>query len=102
LVKERYELSAFSTLNRLFGHIRALLNNRLFSRISTSLSQIEQIYLDQLLAADTLESTATLNLLGYPPKTATLNGVRQLQTKFDALLILNFVRGVFPQGLHEF
>jgi TnpA family transposase len=86
LVKERYELPAFSTLDRLVGHIRASVNNRLFSRISTGLSQVEQIYLDQLLSADTLESTATLNLLKSPPKSATLSGVRQLQTKFDALM----------------
>lgn len=86
LVKERYELPAFSTLDRLVGHIRASVNNRLFSRISTGLSQVEQIYLDQLLSADALESTATLNLLKSPPKSATLNGVRQLQTKFDALM----------------
>jgi TnpA family transposase len=86
LVKERYELPAFSTLDRLVGHIRHQVNNRLFSRISTGLSQIEQIYLDQLLSVDALESTATLNLLKSPPKSATLSGVRQLQTKFDALI----------------
>jgi TnpA family transposase len=86
LVKERYELPAFSTLDRLVGHIRASVNNRLFSRVSTGLSEVEQIYLDQLLMGETNESTATLNLLKSPPKNATLNGVRQLQTKFDALM----------------
>jgi len=28
LVKERYELPAFSTLDRLVGHIRTIVNNR--------------------------------------------------------------------------
>ena len=85
LVKERYELPAFSTIDRLVGHIRSMVNNRLFLRMSTGLSQIEQVYLDQLLNSNIFDSTAILNLLKSPPKSATLNGVRQLQTKFDGL-----------------
>lgn len=33
LVKERYELPAFSSLDRLVGHIRTLTNRRLFKRV---------------------------------------------------------------------
>ena len=38
LVKERYELPAFSTLDRLVGHIRSVVNTRLFKRVARRLS----------------------------------------------------------------
>ena len=38
LVKQRYELPAFSTLDRLIGHVRSLVNNRLFARVGVGLS----------------------------------------------------------------
>jgi TnpA family transposase len=88
LVKERYELPAFSTLDRLIGHIRSMVNNRLFILCSEGLSINEQIYLDQLLVAtsDEVDGNATLNLLKSPPKSAKLSGVKLLQSKFDILM----------------
>lgn len=88
LVKERYELPAFSTLDRLIGHIRSMVNNRLFTLCSEGLSINEQIYLDQLLVATGNEGdeNATLNLLKSPPKSAKLSGVKLLQSKFDILM----------------
>ncbi len=46
LVKERYELPAFSTIDRLAKNIRSITNTRLFQLVCTGLSQIEQAYLD--------------------------------------------------------
>lgn len=86
LVKERYELPAFSTIERLIGHIRSVTNNRLFARVGVGLSTFEQMYLDQLLVGETAESSATLNLLKSPPKRSTLSGMKLLQSKFDALM----------------
>lgn len=86
LVKERYELPAFSTLDRLIGHVRSLVNNRLFARVGVGLSTSEQIYLDRLLLGETDESIATLNLLKSPPKRTKLSGMKLLQSKFDALM----------------
>lgn len=86
LVKERYEIPAFSTLDRLIGHVRSFVNNRLFARVGVGLSTSEQIYLERLLVEEKDESIATLNLLKAPPKRATLNGMKLLQSKFDALL----------------
>jgi TnpA family transposase len=88
LVKERYELPAFSTLDRLIGHIRSMVNNRLFILCSEGLSINEQIYLDQLLVAtgNETDGNATLNLLKSPPKSAKLSGVKLLQSKFDILM----------------
>lgn len=86
LVKERYELPAFGTLDRLIGHIRTFVNNRLFGRVNNGLSSTEIVYLDQLLLGDIEESITTLNLLKSPPKSATFKGMKQLLTKFDALM----------------
>ncbi len=89
LVKERYELPAFSTLDRLIRHIRSMVNNRLFTLCSQGLSTTEQIYLDQLLVVIDKEEdneNATLNLLKSPPKSAKLNGMKLLQNKFDMLM----------------
>ena len=86
LVKERYELPAFSTLDRLVGHVRAVTNNRLFQLVEKGLSQLQQAYLDLLLEPDCPESVATLNLLKSPPKSATLSHLKQLQVKFNQLM----------------
>lgn len=86
LVKERYELPAFSTLDRLVDRVRTITNTRLFGRVSASLSPTEQVYLDRLLVKETDESVATLNLLKSPPKSATLSHMQQLQAKFNSLM----------------
>jgi hypothetical protein len=86
LVKERYELPAFSTLDRLIRHLRHLTNNRLFELVSQGLTDNERIYLDRLLVGKTEDSSATLNLLKSPPHSATLTGMKLLQSKFDALM----------------
>ncbi len=86
LVKERYELTTFNSLDRLVGHVRSITNNRLFQRVSQSLSRDEQAYLDQLLLGETSESIVTLNLLKSPHKSAKLSQIKQLQTKFNSLM----------------
>jgi hypothetical protein len=92
LVKERYELPAFSTLDRLIRHIRSMVNNRLFALCSQGLSINEQIYLDQLLVVtnkeDEDDENATLNLLKSPPKSAKLSGIKLLQ-KLDEIAAYN-------------
>lgn len=86
LLQERYELPAFKTLDRLIGHIRAMVKNRLFQRVSGVLEITEILYLDQLLVRDSEESIATLNLLKSRPRSATLGGMKQLLAKFDSLM----------------
>lgn len=86
LVKERYELPAFSTIDRLAKNIRSITNTRLFKRVCAGLSQIEQAYLDRLILSESKESVATLNLLKSPPKSATLSHMQELQTKFNQLM----------------
>lgn len=86
LVKERYELPAFSTLDSLVAKVRSIKNTRLFQRVLAGLSDAEQAYLDQLLLPESSESQATLNLLKAPPKSATLSHMEALQSKFNFLM----------------
>lgn len=86
LIKERYELPAFSTLDRLAGNIRSIINIRLFHRVSDGLTPTEQAYLDELLSPGAVDSQATLNLLKSPAKSASLSHLQQLQSKFDRLM----------------
>ncbi|MDV2997801.1 MAG: Tn3 family transposase TnXo19 [Chroococcidiopsis sp. SAG 2025] len=86
LVKERYELPTFSTLDRLVDRVRTSANTRLFGRVSAGLSQTEQAYLDRLIAKESDTASATLNLLKSPPKSATLSHMQQLQAKFNSLM----------------
>lgn len=86
LVKERYELPAFSTLDHLVSNVRSTTNNQLFQQISDGLSAEEQIYLDRLLLSELPETQASLNLLKSPPKSATFAHLAQLQTKFNQLM----------------
>ncbi|NJR57124.1 MAG: Tn3 family transposase [Acaryochloris sp. CRU_2_0] len=86
LVKERYELPAFSTLDRSAGHARQFANTRLFRRVSRGLTPSERTYLDGLLVADSDDNHVTLALLKAPPQKATLTHMQQLQAKFDQLM----------------
>lgn len=52
LIKERYELPAFSTLDLLVRRYRNFVNRRLFNRIFSRLSPIEAERLDALLKPD--------------------------------------------------
>ena len=91
LVKERYELPAFSTLDRLVGHIRTVVNNRLFGRVATAMTPAQQTFVDDLVA--TLpESGLTFSLLRTPPKSVRLSHIQALQAKFEQMLTCGDVR----------
>ena len=49
LVKNRYELPPFATLDRLVRHVRNLVNQQLFSQITSQLSHEAQQRLNDLL-----------------------------------------------------
>ena len=93
LVKERYELPAFSTLDRLVSKVRTAVNNRLFEKVARQMSPVEIAYLDGLLGDEddhpnqpSEQFLATLSDLKAIPKNATISHIRELQTKFDRLM----------------
>lgn len=55
LVKERYELPAFSTIDRLVGQIRTAVNSRLFHRINSAMTPLQQEFIDKLLSGSSPE-----------------------------------------------
>jgi Domain of unknown function (DUF4158)/Tn3 transposase DDE domain len=83
LVRERYELPAFSTLDRLVGHVRTVVNNRLFQRIVNAMTPTQQDFVDGLVS---MESELTFTILRSPPKSARLSHVQELQAKFEQMI----------------
>ena len=89
LVRQRYELPAFSTLDRLACHIRSIVNTRLFKRVARKLSPTDRQNIDGLLVPDSVEDTnANLNLLKSPPKSHKLKYIKELQDKFDTMMLV--------------
>ncbi len=89
LVRQRYELPAFSTLDRLACHIRSIVNTRLFKRVARKLSLTDRQNIDGLLVPDSVEDTnANLNLLKSPPKSHKLKYIKELQDKFDTMMLV--------------
>ncbi len=89
LVRQRYELPAFSTLDRLACHIRSIVNTRLFKRVARKLSPIDRQNLDNLLVPDSVaETNANLNLLKSSSKSHKLKHIKELQDKFDTMMLV--------------
>ena len=86
LVKEGYELPAFSTLERLAKHLRAINHTELYRQVSSQLNQEERDYLDGLIARPDTEVKALLNRLKAAPKSEKLTHLVQLQQTFDELM----------------
>lgn len=72
LIKERYELPAFSTLDRLVRRVRAVVNHRYFEDIFNRLSPEETARLDALLITEGRGSRSPYQRLKHLPKSPTL------------------------------
>nr|MDP9479335.1 DUF4158 domain-containing protein [Actinomycetota bacterium] len=84
LVKERFELPAFSTLDRLARKVRYAANLRLFSRVDEGLTDAGRAKLDGLLEADA-RGRSDLNVLKASPKSATKKNLKELQERLSWL-----------------
>lgn len=80
LIKERFELPAFSTLDRLTRHTRYSVNSRLFSRVDKRMTEAMKRSLDALLESARGARTE-LNLLKEAPKSATRKNLTELQER---------------------
>lgn len=80
LVKERYELPVFATLNRLSRHVRHAANARLFARVDKRLTDGEKHRLDRLLEAGS-HGRSDLNVLKAAPKSATKKNLSEMQER---------------------
>ena len=75
LVQQRFELPAFSTLDRLVMHIRHGVHQDLYTRITASLGAAERARLDALL--HTRDGRTDFTRIKETPRQATLTHLRQ-------------------------
>lgn len=80
LVRKRYELPGFSTLNRLARHTRRAVNERLFSRVEERLTAEGKRKLDGLLESGP-QGRSELNQLKAAPKSPTKKNLTELQER---------------------
>jgi TnpA family transposase len=88
LIKERYELPSFSTLDRLARRIRTLVNQRFFLAIFQRLSAADCTRLEDLLVVDLRSHRSLYNRLKQLPKRPTLTHLQDWLTHREWLLTL--------------
>jgi len=91
LIKERYELPAFSTLDRLVRRVRTLVNHRFFTTVFHRLSPADQGYLAALLLTDPRAHRSVYNRLKQLPKRPTLTHLQEWLEQLTWLLSLGTV-----------
>jgi len=87
LIRRRYELPAFSTLDRLAHRVRTLVNTRVFARVQARLSPEQRARLDHLLDTDNPRQRSDFNALKEPPKSVTLTHMQEWQGRLLWLLL---------------
>ena len=80
LVKERFELPTFITLDRLARHVRRTVNARLFSGVGERLTEGHRNRLDGLLEAGP-SGRSELNILKAAPGSPTKKNLKELQER---------------------
>lgn len=87
LVKERFELPGFSTLERLARAARALINTRLYEQITHNLNEESKKFLDTLFDTSLAPDTATTgwSFLKQEMKSPSTNNVKHFITDLDQL-----------------
>jgi len=88
LIQQRFELPAFSTLDRLVLHVRHRVHQDLYARITSSLTAAERARLDALLTIR--DGRTDFTRMKDTPRQATLTHLRQWTTRLtwlESLLI---------------
>ena len=80
LIKERFELPAFTTLERMARHLRRMVNARLFAQVDERLTARGGRRLDTLLEAGA-SRRSELNILKATPGSATKKNLKELQER---------------------
>ena len=86
LVKERFELPAFSTLNRSVSHIRTLVNSNIYENVLKKLTSDKKCQLDNLLNIENSDTYSKFNYLKETPKSATIKHLKALENTYQFLL----------------
>ncbi len=90
LIRRRYELPAFSTLDRLARRVRTLVNRGVFAQVQARLDDDQQSRLEHLLDPDSDPERrySAFNRLKEPPRSVTLTHMREWQAHLAWLLAL--------------
>jgi TnpA family transposase len=88
LICQRFELPAFSTLERTAKRIRAEVTSGLHTQIATALTPAEQEALDRLLLVDPETGESTWQALKVDPQNPTLSHFEALMARASWLLAL--------------
>lgn len=91
LIKERFELPAFSTLDRSVRHIRTLVNNTIYENVLKKLSLDRKCQLDNLLITENSNAYSKFNYLKELPKSATIKHFKALEDTYQLILSIGDV-----------
>jgi hypothetical protein len=85
LVQQRYQLPAFSTLDRLVNHVREQVHQQLYTQINARLTDTQRQQLEALLRVPLGDHRTPFNQLKAFPQKATLTHVREWEARLDWL-----------------
>lgn len=88
LVRLRFELPGFTTLDRLVAHVRSQVNLSLFAQVTARLTSQERADLQALLDTKLAPRRTPFQAIKDPPPSATLKHLKEWQTKLNWLLSL--------------
>lgn len=88
LSQQRYELPAFSTLDRLVRRVRTLVNQRFFAHLLAQLSDTQKEALDALLQIPAGASRSPYQRLKHVPRSPTIKHLQEWLAQLDWLTSL--------------
>jgi hypothetical protein len=97
LVKQRYEMPAFSALDRLVKRVRALVYGRIFRMVAMRITPDQQQIFEMLLDAQMPLHRSYFSLLKLTPSSPTLSHLKTWQDRLTWLLQL----GSMEQLVHD-
>jgi hypothetical protein len=106
LIERRYELPAFSTLDRMVGHIRHQVHLELYEKLNATLNSKQKQALDKLLQVIGGDTVTDFNKICEKPKKPTLTLMRNwtirlawLQQLIDTSQLFEIIN---PTKVHQF
>jgi TnpA family transposase len=90
LVRLKFELPAFSTLDRIVNHLRHQVHLQLYAEVTRNLTSDQKMQLDKLLIKEETQTRTPFARLKVLPATATIKEIRKWEKHLDWLeTILN-------------
>jgi hypothetical protein len=106
LLKNNYELPAFSTLDRLVKHIRQQVHEQIFKQTTISLTNLQRDKIDDLLQVSDSEWQSDFNKIKAVPKKNTLTQMRLWHQRLEWLNSIinpaNFIQDIPFTKIRQF